>query len=243
MASARVTLERHGRFQDISLEQITVENLRRMFQVNPQEVWLRDSIEDTAFFPEPDGTFNLPSADSGFAVEGPPQPTTTLPRLSRYNSPGLSPMSLSSSQSANPPSFHSVVSASKRQSAGCKLTVKVMKAKMTKSRSKPLFDTSSAMHVEVTEETANINHIVQSVKDLCGSQYIVVTVDGLEMEDSPATRGKLLHIHIIHSYNNFNYLLLYRTNFLEEPATQVVCRGQERSAYSRDQTSNCPLRL
>ncbi len=84
-AARKVTLERDGRYQEMSVHKLNVENLRRMFQENPYEVWLRDAIDDSAYFPEPDGTFAFigsASIEFGFVVEGLSHTTHTssLPR-------------------------------------------------------------------------------------------------------------------------------------------------------------------
>ena len=107
---APVTLERDGRRQDVNAEQLTTENLRRMFQVNPLEVWLRDIQDDTAFFPEPDGTFDLGNAISTsiYIVEGPLQTPLSTLRSSRFQGSSVYISSASTNLPPPPPSFRSV---------------------------------------------------------------------------------------------------------------------------------------
>ena len=48
-------------------------NLKRMLQVSMSEVWVKDKVSDTAYFPESDGSFNpldVPE-NTTLAVQGP----------------------------------------------------------------------------------------------------------------------------------------------------------------------------
>ena len=86
-----------------------------------------------------------------------------------------------------PPSFRSVT-ATRRPST---FTLKVIKAKMTKGRSKSSIDTSLVMHVELTEAKATLGYIQSEIQKRWGPSYTLVTVDGAELDDSPATTGNL----------------------------------------------------
>ena len=44
--------QREGRTQEILVTQVTTENLRRLFNVSPSEVWLRNELDGTVLFPE-----------------------------------------------------------------------------------------------------------------------------------------------------------------------------------------------
>ena len=81
--SNAVTLKRGGRSHDMQPQQVTMENLRRVFkvcnsdkvlkynsllrsfhsftQVDPSEAWLQDECDGTAHFPQEGGQFNLHS--------------------------------------------------------------------------------------------------------------------------------------------------------------------------------------
>ena len=70
---SRVTLQREGRRQELQRNQVTMENIRRLFQVDPAEAWLRDEYDDISYFPNDDGSFDL-SNNTSFStlmVEGP----------------------------------------------------------------------------------------------------------------------------------------------------------------------------
>ena len=43
--------------------------------------------------------------------------------------------------------------------------------------------------VDVTESTANVNYITSTVQRKWGSQYVLVTSDGLQIEDGSGTQG------------------------------------------------------
>lgn len=48
--------------------------------------------------------------------------------------------------------------------------------------------------VDVTKSTANVNYIRNVVQKRWGYNYILVTADGLEIEDSSGTQGTLLYM-------------------------------------------------
>ena len=51
---------------------------------------------------------------------------------------------------------------------------------------KIVFTQEAQMHLDIVELTANVKHILEEV----GDQYVLVTVDGLELEDCEGTQGK-----------------------------------------------------
>ena len=53
-----------------------------------------------------------------------------------------------------------------------------------KRGAKPEFQALNQMYIELHNITANVGFIAEAVKKQCGSEYIVVTNDGLEIEDS-----------------------------------------------------------
>ena len=69
------------------------------------------------------------------------------------------------------------------------VTVKIIQAKMSKIKGKPEFNNISLEYVEVTEATANVNYLSNTVQNKWGNDYILVSSDGLQLEDSSATQG------------------------------------------------------
>ena len=46
------------------------------------------------------------------------------------------------------------------------------------------------MHLDVTESTANVEHIVKEVQQRWGEEYVIVTLDGLEIENCEGIQGE-----------------------------------------------------
>ena len=87
-----------------------------------------------------------------------------------------------------PPTFKSVIP--KASSKEPTHTLKVVRAKMEKSRTgKVEFETETQMYIDITESTATVGHVLQEIKDRWGANYVLVTVDGLELGDSEGTKG------------------------------------------------------
>ena len=59
--------------------------------------------------------------------------------------------------------------------------------------------------VEVTESTANVRYLTHVIKEKWGSEYILVTADGIRIEDSSGTQGKItiMAMTAIASYRKF----------------------------------------
>ena len=67
----------------------------------------------------------------------------------------------------------------------------VVKATMCipKKGIKPEFQSLNQMYIELSESTANVGFVTEAIKKQWGSEYIIVTIDGLEIDDSSATQG------------------------------------------------------
>jgi len=46
------------------------------------------------------------------------------------------------------------------------------------------------MHVDVTETNANVEYITREAQQRWGEQYVLVTADGLELENCEGTKGR-----------------------------------------------------
>lgn len=74
-------------------------------------------------------------------------------------------------------------------------TTKVVKAEMKHvSGGKVEFISEEILYVELKPSTANVNYIQSYIQKTWGSQYIIVSNDGLQIRDSSGTRGQF------HSY-------------------------------------------
>lgn len=140
------------------------------------EVWLRSQQDSRAFFPDDSGHFNLQEAHLLFGnvlgVEGPNLPLSTTPRLSVSSLAHSSSTSASASYNSNPPppAFKSVIPKQSKETA--MVNIKIIRAKMESSRN------------TIT------NIIILEVQQRWGEEYMLVTLDGLELEDCEGTQGK-----------------------------------------------------
>ena len=106
------------------------------------------------------------------------------------NLPAPRPLTVSSTNHSStlpPPIFRSVTAPKHWAS----FSLKVVKATVNKKgRGKPDFQPTSQVYIELTEVTVHLEHILGVIRKRWGAEYILVTSDGTELEDSPATQGK-----------------------------------------------------
>ena len=89
-----------------------------------------------------------------------------------------------------PPASRSVIP-KQPVSKGPTANVKVIRAKMERSRTgKVEFIQEAQMHLDVTDSTANVEHVQNVVQQRWGDRYVLVTTDGLELEDYDGIKGK-----------------------------------------------------
>ena len=69
------------------------------------------------------------------------------------------------------------------------LNIKIIQAHLNFTCGKSQFEELGQIFVEISEGTANVSFISSIVQTELGSKYILVTNDGLELHDSPGTRG------------------------------------------------------
>ena len=88
--------------------------------------------------------------------------------------------------STTPPvPFRSVMHSGKKG-----ISVKIVQAHLSfTSGGKPRFQPVGQMYVPVHETTANVPHVLSAVQQEFGQSYIIVTADGIELQDSPGTQG------------------------------------------------------
>ena len=158
-------------------------------QVDPSEAWLRDNCDNTAYFPQ-DGNFNLQthglSEYTTLVVEG-PSITAAPPRS---NLPPSMTLTSTPSSSSGFQNFRSVTAPRRSPS----FSLKVLKAKMYRNGRRKLdFQTLGQTYIEISEATANLEHILGMIYQRWGNGYKVVTSDGVPLEDSPTTQGELFY--------------------------------------------------
>ena len=164
LSDPRIFLRRGDEKSEMLIPQVTVSNLRRVFHVDPQEVWLKDDMDGSAFFPEGEsGSFNGLLPWQSLTVEGPP----------------------------SGPQFRSVIGKKTSQTASPGAKVKVVKAAIEWGENKPIFQKLQQIFVEVDESTATVEHVKQQIQKRWGDSYTLGTADGLELDSDSAAEGEL----------------------------------------------------
>ena len=80
---------------------------------------------------------------------------------------------------------------------GNTINVKVTQATMKRlPNGKHEFTNTGQAFVDVTESTANVDYITNAIQRRWGSDYQLVTADGLQLEDSSGTQGKSYELWI-----------------------------------------------
>ena len=144
-------------------------------QLDPATVWLREEYGTRAFFPDSDNaTFSIPPDHSliSVIVEG-SESAHVLPHVATP---------------APPPRLPPVAGPSRKCQT---VNVKVVQAVLKRHPGgKCEFTQLGQTFVDVTEATANVDYIRSAIQKKWGTDYIIVTADGLEIEDSSGTQGK-----------------------------------------------------
>ena len=141
------------------------------------------------FFPDVTSSqFEFPAnigASSGVVVEGSPLnrgvPTTSVP----IATPGLSGVGTT---------YRPLVPVFKKGPST--INVKVIQATMKHlPNGKVEFSSIGQTFIDVTDSTANVHYITDVVQKKWGSEYVLVTADGLKLEDSSGTQGTYVMVH------------------------------------------------
>uniref|UniRef100_A0A1X7TJK2 Uncharacterized protein n=1 Tax=Amphimedon queenslandica TaxID=400682 RepID=A0A1X7TJK2_AMPQE len=100
-----VMLKRNGRSSELNVSQVNTENLRRVFQVDPEEAWLQDDFDGSAYFPNDEGSFEGLRQFQTLVVMGVAMtaPTPRYQQQSPVSSLGSLPSSSSSLSSSSTP--------------------------------------------------------------------------------------------------------------------------------------------
>ena len=164
--------------------------------MDPNEAWLRDEIDDTHYFPDDNGQFNLQEeAISPFTtliVEGPPILSTTAedtaPSTSSRCTTTGGVHGPSSSLSSTSPTFRSVTATHKKA-----YNIKIIRASMITTTGRAAnFKILGQTFLEIVDSTANLEYVEAIVQKRWGSEYVIITNDGLKLEDSSAMQGTVI---------------------------------------------------
>ena len=146
-------------------------------------MWLQEEFGNRAYFPDTSGTsFDLPLEVGltmpSMVVQGQPNQAPNTSNMTTVATPGPS-----SGPSSRPPftARRSVPSVS----------VKVVQATMSRLASgKPTFNKIGQTYIDVTDATASVSYVKHIMRQRWGAEYTLVTLDGLELEDSSGTQGE-----------------------------------------------------
>ena len=120
-----------------------------------------------------------------------------------------------SSSTSTPTAFRSVIASRK----GATYNLKVVKAEMTKhAKGKVAFQPVNQTYIDLVESTANVEYILTLVQRRWGEDYIIVTNDGLQLEDSPATQGI---VSIIVNVLFYNVCIIIGITFWKSPRRKI----------------------
>ncbi len=203
LPSRIVTFQRGSTEYDIDLcsQQLTSQQLGRMFGIQPSTLWL--SADNRAYFSTVDGSLTLPDNISPytiFAVQGSSAESQQPPTVVQTPPVTISATTPAPSSGSRPQwsGFTSVMSQSNpsrtRTPSGPGYPLKVVQARILRfDGNKPNFERIGQTFVNITEATANLNHVLTAVREEFGEEYVVTTADGLEVKDSSGTQGEYLY--------------------------------------------------
>lgn len=152
-------------------------------QLDPATVWMREEFGSRIFFPDINNAcFDLPADIECLIVEG----TASVPGPSSLSG-GIhvaTPVTTGYT-SGNRPIF-----SSSQKKGQATFNVKVVQASLKwLPNGKPEFKQLGQLFVDITEATANVQHVQSVVQNRWGPDYVLVTADGLRLDDSPGTKG------------------------------------------------------
>lgn len=161
-------------------------------QVDVTTVWLKEEFGPKAFFPDASNSSFQFTNDVGrtltsFFVRGNPscasqQPSPPVAGPLRMSQPTVIP------STSRMPAYKPIFSGKK----GASVSVKVVQSSISKLSSGKLdFEKLGQTFVEVNESTANVDFITTCVQRKWGYDYVLVTNDGLRVEDSAGTQGNV----------------------------------------------------
>ena len=159
-------------------------------QLDPTTVWLQEEGPGSrAYFPNPQNTQFVLSDDVGILIThvvailmGSSAGGAALP-VSRPSIESL--MSTASTSAAQPMQF----TATRKPST---TNVKIVQATTKRLPSGKLeFIAQNQTFVDVTEITANLHYVSSVIQRKWGPQYVLVTSDGLKLDDSSGTQGNV----------------------------------------------------
>ena len=152
-------------------------------------MWSREQGGQRAFFPNLSKTsFDLPSDVNTLIAMGTDSSGGYV--ASQACSSASTPVLSASTRAMSCPG-RPVFSKKASGSGGTVVNVKVVQAtfKRTLLEKTPEFVRTEQLYIPVKESNANVPHITNIVQENWGYNYVLVTEDGLRLQDSPGTQG------------------------------------------------------
>ena len=187
-STVRLTYERKD--IDMDIDQITTTSIALIFHLNPDTIWLQDTIGTRIYIPNDDGSFQLGSSSIAYGCKVNGIPINASQPMATETPPSTSHTIVSPTvgRSAERPFFHSV------SSRNTKAKVKIVRARLSYAQNgRPVFQNIDVIFVDVTEENADARSIIRAVQEQFGANYTIVSNNGLEIKDGPGTRGSYMN--------------------------------------------------
>lgn len=184
-------------------------------QVQANSVWLREDFTGgMAFFPNDANTsFDLPTADPPMilVVEGNAQISESSTSNTTSTTTAVTPIA---AVPATRPGNAAGPSTPAYRRPPMTCTVKIVKADFRRLRNGRVdFTPVGQLFVDLTDNSANVDHVLAAVQRHWGSDQTIVTADGLQIEDSAGTQGMMIHDDILQV--SFLIVFPYRVQILE----------------------------
>ena len=180
----------------MGVEQINTTNIALVFSLDAATVWLQDQIVNRIYTPDARGSFDLARHSSnvhGVTVNGIHLISTTTTAATPQNtstpSSSATVSGVATSSGSRPPFFHSFTNRKNR------VKVKFVRSDIAYSgNGRPIFTNIDALFVGLTDDKADLNSMLALVQSEFGPNFTIVGNDGLQIKDSPATRGMFLSV-------------------------------------------------
>ncbi|KXJ12064.1 hypothetical protein AC249_AIPGENE28750 [Exaiptasia diaphana] len=155
--------------------------------VNPTTVYLKEDFGDLVLMPEIDGTFMNLQNNQTYEVEG----IALLPDAQSSNNRNPFRAQTSTNTASYSASFSPVMNTSSVKK-GNSFSLKVVLARMTcPNGAKFEFEEEDQAFVTISESTANVPYITSTAKTAFDKDIVLVTANGLPINDSSGTKGLL----------------------------------------------------
>ena len=175
---------------EVNASQVTTSAISLIFHLNPDTIWLQETIGSRIHIPNEDGSFSLEGTAIAYGLRVNDVPAVTPQRQPQQvrSQPSAPSPTVTTPVNGNfhgRPVFTSVTSR--------KTKVKIVRARLTYAHNgKPNFENIDVIFVDIHEDSADVVSMLRAVQEQFGPNYVIVSNDGLEIKDSPGTRGTLL---------------------------------------------------